>query len=109
MTQTVPGTPPTSPPRFMSAAALAGDLDDWGPLAESTGEPEVGVWECTPGPSYWALETHEAIHILSGRMTVTPDGGQPQDIGPGDCAVFPRGWRGTWQIHETIRKLYVLF
>ncbi len=29
--------------------------------------------------------------------------------GPGDTAVFPRGWSGTWQIHETIRKLYVLF
>jgi uncharacterized cupin superfamily protein len=38
-----------------------------------------------------------------------PDGGQPQDIGPGDSAVFPRGWTGAWQIHETIRKLYVLF
>jgi uncharacterized cupin superfamily protein len=24
-------------------------------------------------------------------------------------AVFPRGWTGTWRIHETIRKLYVLF
>ncbi|MDX6339567.1 MAG: hypothetical protein QOG05_6907, partial [Streptosporangiaceae bacterium] len=23
--------------------------------------------------------------------------------------VFPVGWAGTWQIHETIRKLYVLF
>ena len=21
----------------------------------------------------------------------------------------PRGWTGTWQVHETIRKLYVLF
>jgi uncharacterized cupin superfamily protein len=42
-------------------------------------------------------------------MTVTPDGGEPADIGPGDAAVFPRGWAGTWQIHETIRKLYVLF
>ena len=35
--------------------------------------------------------------------------GEPTDIGPGDTAVFPRGWAGTWQIHETIRKLYVLF
>jgi uncharacterized cupin superfamily protein len=30
-------------------------------------------------------------------------------IGPGEGAVFPRGWTGTWQIRETIRKLYVLF
>jgi uncharacterized cupin superfamily protein len=42
-------------------------------------------------------------------MTVTPDGGAAQEIGPGDTAVFPRGWAGTWQIHETIRKLYVIF
>ena len=73
------------------------------------GEQESGVWECTPGPSYWKLETNEFVHIVSGRMTVTPDGGAPQEIGPGDTAVFPRGWAGTWQIHETIRKLYVIF
>ena len=117
MTDTTAATP------FLAAAASAADLEDWGPLAEATGEPmqttgktlwadgdqEVGVWECTPGPSHWTLETNEAVHILSGRMTVTPDGGQPQDIGPGDTAVFPRGWQGDWQIHETIRKLYVLF
>jgi uncharacterized cupin superfamily protein len=117
MTQALPGTP------FLAAAALAGDLADWGPLDEATGEPmqtsgavlwsdgdqEVGVWESTPGPSYWTLETHEAVHILSGRMTVTPDGGAPLEIGPGDVAVFPRGWRGAWQIHEKIRKLYVLY
>ena len=47
------------------------------------------------------------MHILSGRMTVTPDGRAPLGIGAGDVAVFPRGWRGTWQIHEKIRKLYV--
>jgi uncharacterized protein len=117
MTDTTAATP------FLAAAASTADLEDWGPLAEATGEPmqtagltlwsdgdqEVGVWECTPGPSYWTLETNETVHILSGRMTVTPDGGQPQDIGPGDTAVFPHGWQGAWQIHETIRKLYVLF
>jgi hypothetical protein len=73
------------------------------------GDQEAGVWECTAGPSRWSLETNEFVHILSGRMTVTPDGGEPADIGPGDTAVFPRGWTGTWRIHETIRKLYVLF
>lgn len=42
-------------------------------------------------------------------MTVTPDGGTPQDIGPGDAAMFPRGRAGTWLIHEKLRKLYVIF
>ena len=107
---------------YLAAAATA-ELDDWGPLAEATGEPmqtrgreiwkdgsqEIGVWECTPGPSYWRQEDHEFVHILSGRMTVTPDGGESLEIGAGDTAFFPRGWTGAWQIHETIRKVFVIF
>lgn len=116
MTEPNPATP------YVAAAATA-ELEDWGPLEEATGEEmstsgltfwkdgdqEAGVWECTPGPSRWTLETHEFVQILSGRMTCTPDGGEPTEIGPGDIAVFPRGWTGTWQIHETIRKVYVIF
>jgi uncharacterized cupin superfamily protein len=116
MTDTNPATP------YLAGAATA-ELEDWGALDEATGEEmttsgltlwkdgdqEVGVWQCTPGPSYWKLETHEFVQIVAGRMTVTPDGGAPTEIGPGDVAVFPRGWAGTWQIHETIRKVYVIF
>ena len=101
MTDSNPATP------YLAAAATA-ELEDWGPLAEATGEEmttrgltlwkdgdqEAGVWECTPGPSHWTLETHEFVQILSGRMTVTPDGGEPTEIGAGDIAVFPRGWSG---------------
>ena len=25
------------------------------------GDQEVGIWECTPGPSRWLLETNEFI------------------------------------------------
>ncbi len=116
MTEAVPQMP------FLADAATV-ELEDLGPLEEATGEPmrasgltlwqdgeqESGIWECTPGPCYWKLETNEFVHVLSGRMTSTPDGGTPQDFGPGDTAVFPRGWAGTWDIHETIRKVYVLF
>jgi len=38
--------------------------------------------------------------------SVTPDGGE---LGAGDMAVFPKGWSGTWDIHETIRKVYAIF
>jgi uncharacterized cupin superfamily protein len=107
---------------YLADAATA-ELQDWGPLAEATGaemltsgvtfwkdgEQEAGVWTCTPGPSHWTLETHEFVQILAGAMTVTPDGGDPTEISAGDTAVFPRGWSGTWQIHETIRKVYVIF
>ena len=107
---------------FLADAPTA-ELEDWGPLAEATdeemqtsgltlwqdGEQEIGVWECTPGPSRWKLETHEFVQIVAGRMTVTPDGGEPIEVSAGNTAVFPLGWTGTWDIHETIRKVYVLF
>ena len=105
-------------------AATTTALEDWGPLEEATGPEmttsgitiwsdesgsETGIWQCTAGPSHWTLETNEFVNILSGSMTVTPDGGDPVEIGPGDTVLFPIGWSGTWEIHETLRKLYVIF
>jgi hypothetical protein len=105
------------------ADAVTAELEDWGPLEEATGAPmhtsgvelwadgdaSGGVWQCTAGPSHWTLETHEVIHLVAGRMTVTPDGGESTEIGAGDVAVFPRGWSGSWEIHETVRKVYAIF
>src|ERR1700722_6378689 len=70
---------------------------------------EAGIWQCTAGPSRWSLETHEFVHIVSGHMTVTRDGEDPVAIGPGDTVLFERGWQGTWDIADTLRKLYVIF
>lgn len=105
------------------AQAADAELEDWGPLDEATGqemathgvelwadgESSAGIWQCAPGPSRWTLETNEVIHLVAGRMTVTPDGGEPSEIGAGDMAVFPKGWTGTWDIHETVRKVYSIF
>src|SRR4030088_1511310 len=113
-------TPPRMP-YLADAAAI--ELEAGGLREEAPGEPmqasgvtlwqdgeqEAGVWECTPGPSYWKLVTNEFVHVLSGRVTSTPGRGEAPPLGPGDTAVFPRGWAGTWDIHETIRKVYVLF
>jgi len=105
------------------AGAVDAELEDWGPLEEATGEPmatygvelwvdgdcSAGIWECAPGSSYWTLETHEVIHLVAGRMTCTSDGGEPTLVAAGDVAVFPKGWSGTWEIHETVRKVYAIF
>lgn len=105
-------------------AATRQDLEDWGPLEEATGAEmrtsgltlwtdeagsETGIWECTPGPSRWKLETNELVHVLVGKMTVTADGADPLRAGPGDVLMFPKGWEGTWDIHETLRKVYAIF
>jgi uncharacterized protein len=109
-------------PRFSDAAGAT--LESSGSLKEATGHEmttssltlwedgkgaEAGIWECTPGPSRWSLDTHEYVHIVSGRMTVTRDGEGAVEIGPGDTVFFERGWKGTWDISDTLRKLYVIF
>lgn len=107
---------------IVSAAAEAA-LEDWGPLPEATGAPmathgteiwvdgesSAGIWQCEPGPSRWTLETNEVIYLVAGSMTVTPDGGAPSTVSAGGIAVFPKGWTGTWEIHETVRKVYSIF
>jgi uncharacterized protein len=116
-----PSSPNLATP-FLPAAATA-ELEDWGPLDEATGDPmttagytlweqgeaSAGIWECSPGPSRWLLETNEFIYLLAGSMTVTPDGGEPFEATAGSTFFTPKGWSGTWDIHETLRKVYVIF
>jgi hypothetical protein len=42
-------------------------------------------------------------------MTCRADDGETVELVAGDTAVFPRGWSGTWDIEETLRKVYVIF
>jgi len=122
MTDTKPSAQNISAP--VIRAASSAELEDWGPLEEATGQEmqtsgltlwedgngaDVGIWECTPGPSRWTLETNELVHVVAGSMTVRADGGEPTDVAAGDVVLFPRGWTGTWDIHETLRKVYAIF
>ena len=107
------------------AAAATAELEDWGPLEEATGEPmqtsgvtlwssadgsqDTGVWQCTAGPSYWVQEENEFVHILSGSLTVTPDGGSPREAGPWRRRGVPARLARHWDLHETVRKVYVIF
>jgi uncharacterized protein len=70
---------------------------------------QTGVWEATPGRFTATRDGyHEICQILSGRVTVTPDGGEPVALAAGDTLVTPEGWRGVWEVHETVRKQYVI-
>jgi uncharacterized protein len=69
---------------------------------------DVGVWECTPGVFTARRDGYtEVCQLLSGRVTITVDGGEPVTLTAGDTLVMPSGWVGTWDVHETVRKVYV--
>jgi uncharacterized cupin superfamily protein len=69
-----------------------------------------GVWECTPGRFDSAREHDtELMHFLSGKGTITSADGTVHDIKPGAVLIAPLGWRGTWDIQETVRKIYTIW
>ncbi|SDD01638.1 Protein of unknown function [Variovorax sp. CF079] len=48
------------------------------------------------------------MHILAGACTFTPTGGEPLQIRAGDTLFFPQHTTGEWQVHETLRKVFVV-
>jgi uncharacterized cupin superfamily protein len=100
---------PLGPP---SAEPLSGEILVRSRVDFTNDERTVisGIWESDPGTSRWEFLTRgEIIHVISGRMTVRRDGEEPAEVTAGTTAYFPIGWRGTWTVHETLRKVYVVY
>ncbi len=102
----------------------AGPLKDWGPIPTMIegqsltagillhkgpgGRCESGIWTCSPG--YWNCQvtSDEFCHFISGRCTYTHDSGEVIEIEPDTLAFFPKGWKGTCRVRETVRKVYMV-
>ena len=117
-------------PHVHAAELTTEELSDWGPLALPLAAPlgapmathgqalyateggaiSTGIWQCGPGESRWDFtDNGEFIHVLAGSMTCREDDGTVTEISAGSTAVFPLGWAGTWTVHETLRKVYVIY
>lgn len=69
----------------------------------------IGVWECTPGTfSATRVGYSEVAHIIAGDFRLTDSEGTATDHGPGDLVVTNEGWVGTWDVRETVRKVFVI-
>ena len=112
----------TTWPATRPGDASVGDLEDWGLLDEATGEPmqtrrdplggrrprSAGSGSARRARRAGCSRPTRSIQVLvDGRMTVTPDGGEPTEINAGDVAVFPRGWSGHLGHPRAVRKVYV--
>lgn len=74
------------------------------------GRGRTGVWECTPGSFESARDGDtEVMHFVAGDATITSADGETYEVGPGSLLVAPDGWRGTWEIRQTVRKVYVIW
>jgi|SRR5690554_1018971 len=77
--------------------------------ASAEGRIDTGLWEATPGTFTATRDGYtEICTFIFGRVTITGEGEEPVTYGPGDIIVMPSGWKGTWEVHETVRKHYTV-
>ena len=79
-------------------------MKTWVLHTSSDGSMISGVWECTPGTYHATYTDYEFVHLMEGRITITPDGGTPVTVKAGDAFVVEADFKGTWTIEEAVRK-----
>ena len=72
------------------------------------GQPEVGLWICTPGRWRLAIPRDELCYFVAGRASYVRDNGERIEIVPNTLVLFPAGWSGECTVHETMRNTYML-
>lgn len=63
-----------------------------------------GCWEAEPGTYHATYSAYEFVHLIKGKITITPDGGSPTTVDAGDAFVVEPGFKGTWEIKERAMK-----
>lgn len=108
----------------LARATVHADLADWGAQPDALagashssgrllfkgpgGEPECGLWVCTPGRWRLAIPRDELCYFMSGHADYVRDNGERVEVRPETLVLFPAGWRGECTVHETMRNTYML-
>ena len=79
-------------------------MKPWVLHTNSDGTMVSGLWEATPGTYHATYTDYEFVHLMAGRIVITPDGGDPVTVQAGDAFVVEADFVGTWEIQEAVRK-----
>lgn len=69
----------------------------------------AGIWTCRPGKFRIDFGRDEFIHLLEGVVTVTDAGGTAKTYRAGDAFVTPKGFSGTWDVIEAVKKHFTYY
>jgi len=64
------------------------------------------IWEKEISEFSIDFDEKETAYVLEGEIIVTPVGGEPVRIVPGDLVVFPEGLDSHWEVVKPLRKHY---
>ncbi|MBC3373287.1 cupin domain-containing protein [Pseudomonas sp. SWRI92] len=73
------------------------------------GQMNAGVWEGAVGQWTVNYTEHEYCEIVQGVSVLRDNDGNAKTLRAGDRFVIPAGFKGTWEVLEPCRKIYVVF
>jgi len=73
---------------------------------ETKGVRSWPIWTKEESEFPWTYDSSETCYFLEGDVVVTPDGGEPVEVGAGDLVTFPKGMSCTWKVRGAVRKHY---
>lgn len=80
-------------------------------FTSADGQFGLGVWEAKPGtlkiPEPYTID--ELMYVLSGKIVLTDAQGNREEFGPGEGVIVPKGWSGTFEVPEGVRKIWVSY
>lgn len=77
--------------------------------ASPCGQLNAGMWESEVGQWDVNFTEHEYCEILQGVSVLRDREGNAKTLRAGDRFVIPAGFKGTWEVLEPCRKMYVAF
>ncbi|ANJ59070.1 cupin domain-containing protein [Pseudomonas silesiensis] len=103
----------TDPERYRPdpAKVLKGDPEQvvYNHYNSPCGQLNAGVWEGAVGQWHVNFTEHEYCEIVQGVSVLRDNDGNSKTVRAGDRFVIPAGFRGTWEVLEPCRKIYVAF
>ena len=103
----------TEPERYRPDAAkvLKGDPEQtlYNHYNSPCGQLNAGVWEGAVGQWTVNFTEHEYCEIVQGVSVLRDSEGNAKTLRAGDRFVIPAGFKGTWEVLEPCRKIYVAF
>lgn len=64
------------------------------------------IWTKEASTFPWTYDDRETCLFLEGDVIVTPEGGEPVQMGKGDLVTFPQGMSCSWEIKQDVKKHY---
>lgn len=103
----------TEAERYRPAAEkiLKGEPDQavYNHYSSPCGQFAAGVWEGEVGQWTVNYTEHEYCEIVQGVSVLRDQEGNAKTLRAGDRFVIPAGFKGTWEVLESCRKIYVMF